>query len=90
MDKKESKQTSNIIRPKGNPNQEGDVCSIKQKYDSVIEFFAIPYSKKAKKYGRSFWRQNEEIRSDLHYLEGKKRRKTDTHTSTTCIIEYRG
>ena len=42
MDKEEIKQTSNIIRPKDNPNQEGDVCSIKQKDESVIEFFAIP------------------------------------------------
>ena len=64
MVEKESKPTSSIIRPELKINHEGEVCSITQKDGSVIEFYAKPYSKKAKKYGRSFWKQKEGIHKE--------------------------
>ena len=75
MNATKSKPKLTIRRPKANPNHEGDICGIKQKDNSMIEFVAQPYNRSAKKFGKFYWSKQNEKSIHKENTEEKKSSK---------------
>ena len=95
MNAKKSKPKLTIRRPKGNPNHEGETCSINQKDNSVIKFVAQPYNSSAKKFGKFYWSKKMEKSIHKENTEEQKSSKTRilpdvlSNIVATFAAEYR-